>query len=136
MLHHSTSIDLCYKNHYSLLLFFMWITYSVLSCKLGTGFSTFPIFILAGKNVMVYEVLCKNTMVGCRNEIFWYGSLQENYGSLQEYEKIMVHSRNSGWLQGLGSLQELSWFSAGIFCKCWFCVGIIVWRRNCGSVQE
>ena len=39
--------------------------------------------------VMVYMVLC-------RNENFWYGSLQENYGSLQEIQKIVVHCRNFG----------------------------------------
>ena len=30
--------------------FFMWTTYSLLSCKLVTSFSTFSIFILFGKN--------------------------------------------------------------------------------------
>ena len=39
------------------LIFFMWMTYTVLSCKLVTSFSTFSIFILSGKKMVShYEV--------------------------------------------------------------------------------
>ena len=82
-------------------------------------------------------VHCRNAMVGCRNENFWYGSLQGKYGSLQEYEKIVVRCRN------YSSLQEL-WFAAGktmVLCRkyvenygplqeLWFTAGIMVVCMN------
>ena len=38
--------------------FVMWITYSVLSHKLATSFSTFSVFIFSGKNGWLFWVLC------------------------------------------------------------------------------
>ena len=73
--------------------------------------------------VMVYMVLC-------RNENFWYGSLQENYGSLQEIQKIVVHCRNYGWVQEF-------WFSTGsIMIQCRNLLKILVVCRNNGLKQE
>ena len=80
--------------------------------------------------VIFYMVHCRNAMVGCRNENFWYGSLQENYGLLQEYEKIVVRCRN------YGSLQEL-WFAAGkTMVHCRNTLKIMAHCRNYGSQQE
>ena len=65
-----------------------------------------------------------------RNENFWYGSLQENYGSLQENEKCMVSCWNYGWLLEL-------WFSTGnIMVHCRNFVKIMVICRNNGLMQE
>ena len=69
-------------------------------------------------------------MVLSRNEIFWYGSLQENYGSLQENELFMVSCWNYGWLLEL-------WFSTGkIMVYCGNFVKNMVICRNNGLTQE
>ena len=65
----------------------MWITYSVLVCKLATRILTFSIFILSGKN-------CKSLLSSCNFSVYWTLTLRKYHFLHYSFYKIFNKLRS------------------------------------------
>ena len=91
--------------------FLIWITYSILSCKLGTSFLTFSILIFSGKNG-------KSLRSWCNVSLYWTSTSRKYPLSLSLLYFFIKYSLIIKKLGGGGSIwPHLCGFSKNVFSR-------------------